>query len=238
MRKIFLLSLISLFFISSFSFVKADEDSRDYLYSAEYFDYLIETAQEERNKQLELEREIAMEEILPDNKDEEVISEIYEPFKLHIQTNAAINPYGETFIKEKSKTLIPVTDKFAFYQDMRQTRNKYSSHDYKIFAGAEYSPNKYFSIASGLETNFRGIDQNPASRKVYFTPSFYLNDKISLSFHNKLNVQTKETDHDIGLSVSPLKSKAFDFGVYAGITREQTGLISESVYFTTNFHLF
>lgn len=237
MRRIVSIFIILFSFTFSFCVANSTDTPRDYLYSEEYFDYLIESAQEERNKQLELEQEITMDEIVSVNQ-EDIITDLYEPFKLHIQTNASINPYGETFIKENAKTIIPVGDKFGFYQDMKQTRNKYNSHDYKILAGAEFTPCKYFSLASGLETNFRGIDQNPSSRKVYLTPSFYLNDKISLSFHNKMNVQSKSTDHDVGINISPFKSKSFDFGVYAGITREQSGLTTESVYFTTNFHLF
>ena len=233
--------VISIFlFCSSFVFAN-DEPVNAYLYSEEYFDYLIECAQEERNRQLEEEQqqqsEITMDEITPLD-DIDVIVDNYEPFKLKIEENALVNNYKETFIKEDSKTIIPVGDKFGFFQDMRQTRNKYNSNDYRILAGAEFSASKYFSLASGMETNFRGIDQNPTSRKLYFTPTFKFNDKLSLSFHNKMNIQSKATDNDIGVNISPFKSKAMDFGVYAGITREQTGAISESIYFTTNFHLF
>ncbi len=220
------------------AYSKNESQGNDFLYSQEYFDYLIECASIEKNNeemQEEQEEELSLEEI---TQEESVISNDYEPFKLRIQENSRVNPHGETFKKEDSKTTIMLTDKFSVIQDVSKIKNKYNSNDYRVLAGVEYSPFKFFRISTGLETNYRGQDQNPNSRKVYFSPSLYFTDKISLTFHNKLNVLTKSTDFDIGLNVSPFKTKFMDFGVYAGTTRNQTGAHSESINFRTNWYLF
>ena len=241
-KKIFLIAL--LFTIFSFPVFAREEKEpiNDYLYSAEYFDYLIECAQIEKNKQEEMlevkaeELTIEQDEITPFEQDD--ILSIQEPFKLRIESDLNINPYSETFIKENSKTIIHVGNNFSFIQYAIKKRNKYASDEYRILAGAEVKFLKYFNIASGLETNYRGLDQNPSSRKVYFSPGVSFGDKLSLTFHNKFNVNSKETDHDIGFNVSPFKSKSMDFGVYTGITRNQSGKQTESVYFSTNFYFF
>lgn len=222
------------------AFSKTETQGNDFLYSQEYFDYLIECASIEKNEAQEQEKEEEFEELnyAKIMQQDDMITGDYEPFKLRIQENSRVNPYGETFKKEDSKTIIMLTDKFSVIQDVNKIKNKYSSTDYRVLAGVEYSPFKFFKIATGLETNYRGQDQNPNSRKVYFTPSIYFTDKISLTFYNKLNVLTKSTDFDIGLNVSPFKSKFMDFGVYAGTTRYQTGTHSESVNFRTNWYLF
>lgn len=242
MKKISLLIISFFFLCSSFAFSKTQQEEykNDYLYSEEYFDYLIECAQNDHQEQLENEREITLEEEIKTEKNEteEAIVEYYEPFKLKIEKGTKINPYGESFKKVDSKTIIPMSDKLSIIQNMTQSRNKYNSNDYRILMGSEYTFNKYFGINSGLETNYRGLDQNPTSRKIYFSPVFRLGDKVTLNFHNKMNIQSYSTDHDLGLNVSPFKSKAVDFGVYAGLTRKQSGSHSESVNFSTNFYFF
>ncbi len=222
------------------AFSKTETQGNDFLYSQEYFDYLIECASIEKNEAQEQQKEEEFEELNYTEimQQDDMITSDYEPFKLRIQENSRVNPYGETFKKEDSKTIIMLSDKFSVIQDVNKIKNKYSSTDYRVLAGVEYSPFKFFKISTGLETNYRGQDQNPNSRKIYFTPSLYFTDKISLTFYNKLNVLTKSTDFDIGLNVSPFKSKFMDFGVYAGTTRYQTGTHSESVNFRTNWYLF
>lgn len=239
MKKI-ALSILFFFLLSSFVFAKTqkEEYQNDILYSEEYFDYLIECAQNQDDDKNSPSDEISLEEELKPDVTEEEIAENYEPFKLRIQTNSNSSLYGETYKKVNSKTIIPIGEKFSIVQNMTKSRNKYNSNDYRATMGAEYTFNKYLGIASGLETNYRGLDQNPASRKVYFSPSFKVGDKVSLTFHNKMNIQSYSTDHDLGLNVSPFKSKALDFGVYAGLTRKQTGAHSESVNFSTNFYFF
>ena len=243
LSKIFIIIFMFSFFLPAYCEEK--ESINDYLYSAEYFDYLIECAEIEKEKeeQLKKEQELKQEEaiisdLITPNYEEDIIFDDFEPFKLRIEANSDIKPYSESFIKENSKTIIPVGDKFGFVQDMLKTRNKYSSHDYKILAGVELKPIKFLNIGGGLETNYRGIDQNPSSRKLYFTPSISITDKLSLSFPNKINTSTHSTDHDIGLKVSPFKSKFMDFGVYAGVTKYKTGRQTESINFSTNLYLF
>lgn len=236
------LSLLIIFFliISSSALAKTqkEEYQNDFLYSEAYFDYLIECAENERDNQKEEEEIVLKEETIEASVDDDVIVENYEPFKLRIEENTKINPYGETFKKVDSKTIIPVSDNFSFIQNMTKSRNKYNSNDYKVLAGAEYSFNRFLNLSSGLETNYRGLDQNPSSRKIYFSPGVNFNDKVSLKFHNKLNIHSNSTDHDIGLNVSPFKSKVLDFGVYAGLTRNKSGSHSESINFSTNFYFF
>ena len=236
MKKIALIFLI--LFMSSFCHAKTqkEEYQNDYLYSAEYFDYLIECAENERNEMLEKakEKEITYEE-LP-IAEEETITDDFKPFKLKIEENVKTTLYKDSFKKIDSKTIIPINNHVAIIQDMSKARNKYNSHDYKILSGVEFYPLKYFVFSSGLETNFIGFDQNPASRKLYVTPEINYKDKISLKFHNKMNILNYSSDHDIGLNISPFKSKTMDFGLYSGVTRKNNGTITESINFTTNFY--
>ena len=245
MKKIKLNLIMSFFILNAFFCFGADEQKKafenDYLYSEAYFDYLIECAQEEKNKSDEKEKneeQLDSREVTMDEADEEEIVQEYEPFKLRIEENSSVSRYGETFKKVDSKTIIPVGSNFSFIQDTSKYRNKYNSNDYKVLAGAEYSLGKYLTLTSGFETNYRDIDQIPTSRKLYFTPKLYITDKLSLSFHNKMNIQNKSTDHDIGVTLSPFKSKCADFGVYAGYTRQQNGTFSQSINFSSNFYLF
>ena len=249
------LIFISFSFIFSCCFAnieQQEEYKNDYLYSDAYFDYLIECASLEKQAKDEKEKELKKENdiysqpedeiVASDNNDtdkqDEIVVADSVPFKLRIENFSSPVKYGETFKKIDSKTIIPVNEKFSFIQNMTQVRNKYNSNDYKILAGAEYIPCKYFSVASGMEANYRDIDQIPTSRKLYFTPSFFLGDKFSLSFHNKIDTNTHSTDHDIGLNVSPFKSKFMDFGIYAGMTRNTSGSNSQSALFKTNFYFF
>ena len=227
--------IIFLSISSGYSKTQKEEYQNDYLYSAEYFDYLIECAEQDREQML-LEKK-QQEEITMNSEDEIDISQgDLTPFKLKIEENSNIKPYKDTFKKVNSKTIIPITDKFFVVQDTSKTRNKYNSNDYKILAGGEYQPCKFLTLSSGLETNFRGLDQNPTSRKLYFNPSIKLGDKLNIGFYNKMNILNYSQDHDIGLNVSPFKSKVMDFGVYTGMTRTKDGSISESVNFSTNFY--
>ncbi len=235
MKKYLILSFL---FIFLFVFtLPVFSSGNDYLYSEEYFDYLIECAQIEKNTKDEPENN-QIETPIDFVNEEDVITSEYEPFKLRIIEENTVSPYRESFKKIDTKTIVPIGDSLSFYQNTSKTRNKYNSNDYKILAGVQYSPINFFSIESGLETNYRGYDQIPSSRKLYVTPSIYLGDKLSLSFYNKMNVQNYSSDHDIGLTFSPLKSKAVDFGVYTGLTRNQSGTLSRSVNFSTNFYLY
>ncbi len=243
MSKKITVILLNIILLTSFAVAKTqkEEYENDYLYSEAYFDYLIECAQDDLNKQKELEKEqknneeIELDKILSEEENDVVVENL-EPFKLRVEESTKISPYSETFKKVNSKTIVPIGGNFSFIQNMTKSRNKYNSNDYRITAGLEFSPLNFFTLSSGLETNFSGLDQNPTSRKIYLSPSFSLNDKISLTFHNKMNVQSYSTDHDIGLTVSPFKSKVMDFGIYSGLTRKQSGAHSESINFSTNFY--
>lgn len=246
-RYYILILTIMLIFNSSFAKEQQEERINDYLYSEAYFDYLIECAniqkiEEERLKQEEAQKaelELSIE-------DEEEInifendSDLTEApiFKLRVE-EITTKPYKETFKITDNKTIIPVNDSFSFTQNVSKFKNnKYNSDDYRLISGIEYKPIKFLTLASGLETNYRGVDQNPNSRKIFFTPSLNLSDKLSISFYNKYNVITRETDHDIGLNLSPFKSKVADFRVYAGVTKKPAGNTSESINFTTNIYLY
>ena len=225
-----------LVFILLFSFCCAKEtEKQGGLYSAEYFNDLINAAEimREQREGLLDEDEMAEEEIY---YEDEIISEDIEPFHLRIEQGIDTPIYKDTFKKVDSKTIIPITKRFSVVQDTLKTRNKYNSTDYKILAGVEYQPVKFLNFSSGLETNFRGLDQNPYSRKVYFSPVLKLGDRVSVKFHNKMNVQSYSSDHDISLNISPFKSKIMDFGVYSGLTRRRDGSVSESINFSTNFY--
>ena len=232
-------------FFSSCAFCEEQIAQNDYLYSEEYFDYLIQCANEDaiekQNEQKQEEQK--QEEILADEgatffEFEDEISPDCEPFKLRVEEFSTIGAYCETFKKEDTKTIISVNDKFSFVQDTLKYKNKYNSDDYRVLAGVELNPFKFLNLASGVEANYRGIDQNPTSRKLYFTPTININDKLSFSFYNKLDVLTNSTDHDLSINISPLNSKAMDFKVYAGYTINQNGTHSESINFYTNFYLF
>lgn len=230
--------ILLIFFILCFSFCQAktqkEEYQNDILYSQEYFDYLIESATIEYNEQKELEKQKAKEEVTLQEEESIVVEENMEPFRLRTQETVKINPYFETFKVVDTKTIIPVNDNFSFIQNMKKTKNKYNSNDYRIMAGAEGSVG-IFSLASGLETNYRGYDQLPISRKFYLTPSINLGDRVSLRLHNKVNVSSHVQDCDLELNLSPFKSKAVDFGVYAGTSRLPSGTHSESINFSTSF---
>ena len=241
--------------MNSFCFSKTQQEEyqNDALYSEEYFDYLIECAsleaQEKAEAQKAIEKEKAkknknlknLSEITQDEIDEtdseaqDSTSEVYEPFKLRIESKE-IGSYSEAFKKEDSKTIIPITSKFSLTQDTLKFKNKYNSNDYRILAGGEYQFNKHFNVASGLETNYRSLDQTPISKKIYITPTLKLSNKFSISFYNKMDTQTKSSDHDVSLNFSPFKSNKFDLKIYAGLTRAQSGTTSESVSFYTNFY--
>lgn len=229
----------------------------DYLYSQEYFDYLIECASIEKQKEEDAIKEAKKAEekkLKQKNKEneikeieifepefilaEDIIQETYEPFKLHIESFENGNKYLEAYKQENSKILIPINNKFNYMTDLSKSRSKYNSQDYKILAGAEYSPFDFLSFSGGLETNYRGLDQNPNSRKLFITPKLILSDKVSIIFPNKINLHSSTTDHDIGLNISPFKSKFMDFGVYGGITKTSSGSVTESINFSTNFYLF
>ncbi len=261
-KLIYLLFIFSFMFATCFANVEQQEEYKnDYLYSDAYFDYLIECASMEQMKQAEIRKEEKkiQEKLNKEYKDENVSLDLdagvsndskfdsYEDaitvsdseiFKLRIENFSSPSKYGETFKKENTKTIIPVNSKFSFVQDMTKMKNKYNSNDYKILAGAEFTPCKFFMLASGVEANYRDIDQIPTSRKLYLTPSLNLGDKFSLSFYNKYDTTTRATDHDLGINISPFKTKVMDFGVYAGLTRNPSGTHSESVNFRTNFYFF
>lgn len=256
--KNIIFTIVFIFFLTSFCLAKTQQEEykNDYLYSEAYFDYIIEQAsidrelenerKKEEEKKKKEEEAICLEETL--NNKEEVIQETAQiedfdaitfedtPFKIKISENIVHPAYKESYKKVDTKSTIRLNDKFNFYQDTIKTRNKYNSNDYRIVAGSEINITSYFNIITGLETNYRGLDQNPQSRKVYFNPTINIADKIYLSFINKYNPYTRSTDHDISFRVSPLKSKAFDFGIYSGITNNENGTHSESVSFSTNFY--
>ena len=238
MKRISFLILFVLLFSFCFAKTKKEEYQNGNLYSTEYFDYLIECAEAEReaefNKKSEDAIEIITEEFI--DNEEDIVADDFYPFQLRIEENVKVAPYKDTFKRVNTKTEIPVTDKFSIIHDSSKTRNKYNSQDHKILTGAEFRPWKFLVFSSGLETNYRDIDQNPASRKLYFSPGIYFGDKVSLKFHNKMNIMNYSSDHDIGLNISPFSSKIMDFGVYSGMTRRKDGSISESINFSTNFY--
>ena len=236
MKKIIITILI--IFLLPFSFAKTQKEkhANDYLYSAEYFDYLIECAQKDREEAPEKQKQGAIEIDLGEDEEINILSEDYAPFRLKIEENLNIKPYKDSYKKIDTKTIIPLGAKFSVIHDLSKSRNKYNSNDYKILTGGEFIPNKYINVSSGLETNYRGLDQIPSSKKIYFSPGINLGNKISLKFHNKINVLNYSSDHDISLNVSPFKSKIIDFGLYSGLTRKRNGKVNESINFSTNFY--
>ncbi len=236
--KLLVIIIMILCFSSCFAKTQKEEYKNDILYSEEYFNYLIECASIEAQEQKETaknEDEVVLEDEI---KEGDIIIESMEPFKLSIEENFTVRPYSETFKKIDTKTIIPLNRDFSFYQNMSKTRNKYNSNDYKVLAGAEAGAGRLFSLAGGMETNYRGFDQNPTSRKLYLTPALNITDRISLRFHNKVNVQNHVADHDVELKITPFKSRALDFGIYAATSRTPSGNHSESINFSTTFYFF
>lgn len=245
MKKILLvLFMFSLF--SSFAITVAQEEKepvRDYLYSEEYFDYLIECAHEEAIKQQEEAQEATSEHSLNDNEItvfefNNEIEEEFIPFKLKIEQNSTVEKYSETFKKPETKIIIPTSDSFSFTYNTTQYINKNYTDGRRITSGVEYTPFKNLSFATGLETNYRDVDHNPLSRKIYFTPTFKINDYLSISFLNKYNFNNYSSDHDVGLYIAPFKTKAIDFKIFTGITNEHSGAQSQSASFYTNFYFY
>jgi len=232
------IKLVLLLFFLLISFVKADENARDYLYSEAYFDYLIECAHEEAIKQKEEQEAILKEDEVTIFEFSDELSENFEPFKLRIEEQSEIEAYSETFKKLETKIFIPTSDKFGFTYNTTQYLNKNYTDGRRITSGVEYKPLKNLTFATGIETNYRDVDHNPLSRKIYFTPSIKLNDYLTLSFLNKYNFNSYSSDHDLGLYVAPFKSKAIDFKVFAGMTNEHSGKQSQSASFYTNFYFF
>lgn len=233
-----LLAIICIFiFVVDIAFCKTQQEEyqNDYLYSAEYFDYLIECAENDK-EEMQKEAKIQNQNKISDIELINLTQEEYIPFKLQIKQDEHISPFKDSYKKIDTKTIIPINKNFSAVYNNVKTRNKYNSNDYKILTGAEYNPVKYLNIASGLETNFRGLDQNPTSRKFYINPSLKLNDKLSITFLNKMNILNSSTDHDIGINLSPFKSKIADFRLYSGLTKAKDGNITESINFTTNLY--
>ena len=240
-------TLLVLLTFSLLSFVctyaNEEKDSvRDYLYSEEYFDYLIECAHEEAIKQKELEEK----ELELQQENNEItafefgneIEEEYAPFKLKIEQSSQVEKYSETFKKPETKIIIPTSDNFSFTYNTMQYVNKNYTDGRRISSGIEYTPFKSLTFSTGIETNYRDVDHNPLSRKFYFTPSFKINDYLTISFLNKYNFNNYSSDHDIGLYIAPFKTKAIDFKVFAGITNEHIGTQSQSASFYTNFYFY
>ena len=244
------LKLVLLLFSLIFSFGAVfahepqEDNVRDYLYSEEYFDYLIEMANEEHIAQQEQsEEEISLEHEQKDDEvtffefDEEISSD-FQPFKLRIEENSKVGVYAEQFVKPETKIYIPTGDKFGFTYSATQYINKNYTDGRRMTSGVQYTPFEKLSFATGIETNYRDVDHNPLSRKVYFTPTIKINDFLAISFLNKINVLTHTSDHDLGFYVSPFKNKALDFKVFTGITNERNGTYSQSASFYTNFYFF
>lgn len=243
MKSFKILILITALLISSVNAkTQQEEYKNDILYSQEYFDYLIECAsiadfemKEEAKKQKKSQEEIDLNEITPEEDEVALDENETEPFKLRIE-NSGINSYKETIKKEDTKTTIQINNKFSVIHDTYKFKNKYNSNDFRLKTGVEYNLSKNIVLSSGLETNYRGLNQNPISKKLYFSPTLKLNDKFSVSFINKYDTTSNSTDCDMSFNISPFKSKITDFNIYAGYTKESSGASSESVLFTTNFY--
>lgn len=231
--------LIAFLFITASTF--ASENVRDYLYSEAYFDYLIESAHEQAmiDKENETQKELESDtnDITIFEFDDEIVDN-FEPFKLRIEEKTSVDSYAETFKKPETKIVIPTSDKFSFTYNTSQYINKNYTDGRRITSGVEYTPLKNLNFATGIETNYRDVDQNPLSRKIYFTPSYKINDYLTISFLNKYNCNDYSSDHDIGLYIAPFKTKAVDFKVFAGLTNENSGAQSQSASFYTNFYFF
>ena len=243
MKKFKILALIVVFLVSSaIAKTQQEEYKNDVLYSQEYFDYLIECAsiadfemKEEAKKQKKSQEEISLDEITPEQDEVALDKSDTEPFKLRIENNG-INAYKESIKQEDTKTTIQINNKFSIIHDTYKFKNKYNSNDFRLKTGAEYNLSKNIILSSGLETNYRGQNQVPISKKLYFSPTLKLNEKFSVSFINKYDTTSNSTDCDMSFNISPFKSKVTDFNVYAGYTKESNGSSSESILFTTNFY--
>ena len=237
MHRLLVFLFIVLFAFASSSFAN-DDNARDYLYSEEYFDYLIACASEEvalqnkKNEELVTESEITAFEF-----DKEIDSK-FEPFKLKIEETSKVGVYSETFKQPETKIIIPTSDNLSFTYGTTQYINKNYTDGRRITTGVEYSLFGNLKFATGLETNYRDVDHNPLSRKAYFTPTYRLNDYLAVSFLNKYNFNNYSSDHDIGLYITPFKTKAIDFKAFAGLTNEHSGAQSHSASFYTNFYFF
>lgn len=245
MGKKLVFILFFMFFTCANIFAQESPLGRDYLYSEAYFDYLIEMANEEafeakeqeKKQQKKQETLYENEEITAfENNDEEDTQT--NTFKLRIEENLKVNPYSETFKKPETKISIPASDKFSFTYAPTQYINKNYTDGRRLSSGIEYAPFKNLKFETGLETNYRDVDQNPLSRKIYFTPAFKVNDYFTVSFLNKYNFNDYSDDHDIGLYFTPSKTKAIDFKIFAGISNEHSGVQSQSASFYTNFYFF
>lgn len=222
-------------------FAHEENNAADYLYSEAYFDHLIECAHEEAL--MEKEQEKTQESV---SETDEItifdfggeISDNFEPFKLRIEESTSADVYGETFKKPETKIIIPTSENFSFTYNTTQYINKNYTDGRRITSGIEYAPFRNLTFASGIETNYRDVDHNPLSRKIYFTPTYRLNDYLAVSFLNKYNFNNYSSDHDIGLYITPFKTKAIDFKAFAGMTNEHSGRQSQSASFYTNFYFF
>lgn len=233
-----------MFFIAiSCTNLSAQETSEaiDYMYSEAYFDHLIECAQEEataKKEQQENKELPIQEEEITAFEFQDKINEEFVPFKLRIEESLQTEVYSETFKKPETKVFIPTSDKFGFVYNNIEYINKNYTDGRRIITGFEYNPIKNLTFSSGVETNYRVVDHNPLSRKFYFTPSYRINDYLAISFLNKYNFNSYSSDHDIGLYITPFKTKAIDFKAFAGITNEHTGRQSQSASFYTNFYFY
>ena len=242
MNKVKLLIIFIIILCSSFAFGHEEQDNaRDYLYSEAYFDYLIECANEEaiqHQEQEQKEETLTLENDITAFEFDDNIEESYIPFKLRIEETKNIEKYSETFVKPETKIIIPTSDKFSFTYNATQYINKNYTDGRRMASGFEFAPFKNLNFASGIETNYRDVDQNPLSRKLYFTPTLKINNHLTLSFLNKYNVLTHSSDHDLGFYIAPFKNKAMDFKFFTGITKETNGAQSQSASFYTNFYFF
>ena len=107
-KRISISLILCLVLTSSFSFAKTqkEEYQNDYLYSEAYFDYLIECAEIERDKEAEIQKQAQKEfedkvkaknndinnEIFLNEVQEEIVSKDLEPFKLKIETTSKFSP--------------------------------------------------------------------------------------------------------------------------------------------------
>ena len=217
--------IIAVLFLSAFCLAKDD-----IIYSQGYFDSLIQSSKEAIEKIDNKKEDEKEDSIIPDFD----LAQDTPVFKLRIENTEKFK-YDE-IRKQDTKIEIPLTDKFSFIYDTSKFKNKYNSDEYKISLGATIKFNKMFSLNSGMETNFQSLNQNPTAKKIYLNPNIKVNNKISIDFYNKLNTLDKSEDHDIGLKITPFKSRIMDFGLYSGITRAVSGEISQSMSFSTNFY--
>ena len=211
-------------------FEAEDEYNESYLDSDRYFDYLIERNQLEKNRNPKKDVKEPVKEV------NEIILEDYNPIKLKANKTLKNQKYEEVYKKDNPKNSYFLSDKIELYQNSSASLNTQYSKEYKSTTGVELKPSKFLSVNSGVESKFRLDDQNPLSKKLYFSPMVNLGKNASITFHNKVDVENNSVDNDIELKVSPFKSKAADFGVYGATTRAQNGSMSKSINFSTNFY--